>query len=297
MPRAGDALRSSCLLLLGLALSVNAFGRSELVVDLGRGPVTVHLPPSYDPGVATPLLVLLHGYGATGDVQELYMRFTPLADEFGFLYAHPDGSKDPLGLQFWNATDACCDFFGSGIDDSGYLLDLIEAIKGLANVDRDRVYLVGHSNGGYMSYRMACDHADTIAAIASLAGATWLDPASCSPSGPVHILEIHGTEDRLVRFMGGCTFPSTCYPGAIETVRQWAAFDRCDPFVDTSPAPINLDFRVPGDETRIARVDQGCLPSGSAELWVMQGVGHIPFLSRDFSRMVVEHLLAHPKGH
>src|SRR5688572_2092944 len=125
---------------------------------------SLHVPPGLDPEVPAPLVILLHGYGASGALQEAYMQFAPLADEYGFLYLHPDGALDGFGNRYWNATDACCDFFDSNVDHSGQLRALIESTKASANVDDRRVWLIGHSNGGFMAYRMACDHAGTVAA-------------------------------------------------------------------------------------------------------------------------------------
>lgn len=269
----------------------------DLTIDLGRGPVTVFVPASYDPGVPTPLVLLLHGYGSDGALQEAYMRFLPLAEERGFLYAHPDGTQDILGLQFWNATDSCCDLFNTGVDDSGYLAALIDAVKAELNVDESRTYLIGHSNGGFMSYRMACDHPETIAAIASLAGATWEDPGRCDPGQAVHTLQIHGTDDETILFDGGCLFPFDlrCHPGAIDTIKQWAGFNLCDPVGDTSADPLDLDLLIPGDETVIGRVDQGCSPGGSGEIWVIRGGSHVPALTDDFGTAVIDYLMAHPK--
>ncbi|MEW5987835.1 MAG: PHB depolymerase family esterase [Chloroflexota bacterium] len=264
----------------------------DIIIDLGRGPVVVHVPPSYNPDVPTPLILLLHGYTNTGQEVEDWWQLTPLADEYGFLYAHPDGTEDLLGFQFWNATNACCAFLGSA-DDSGYLQALVDAIKDAANVDPGRVYFAGHSNGGFMSHRMACDHSDTVAAIASLAGATWKNPADCAPAQPVHVLQIHGTLDIVIQYNGGCTLPGACYPSARGTVRQWAAHNGCDPVPDTSLPRLNLDATLPGDETQVARFDSNCAAGGSAELWTIQGGSHSPNFSDDFSRLVVEFLLAH----
>ena len=105
------------------------------------------------------------------------MKFRPLAEARGFLYCYPDGTIDRWGNRFWNATDACCDFGNTGVDDAGYLRGVIEEIARRFAVDRKRVYLIGHSNGGFMAYRMACQSADLIAGIASLAGTTFLEPS------------------------------------------------------------------------------------------------------------------------
>src|SRR5205823_14788929 len=137
------------------------------------------------------------------------LRLAPIAEQKGFLYCFPDGTIDKDGNRFWNATDACCDFYGQNPDDSGYLRGLIEEIGARYALDRKRVFLIGHSNGGVMSYRMACDHADLIAAIISLSGETFLHPDRCTPSQPVNVLEIHATADTTAPYIGDFnSFPS-----------------------------------------------------------------------------------------
>src|SRR5262249_58061833 len=103
-------------------------GGGEMPIG-GDRPVTVHVPPGSNPNTPMPLVMLLHGYSASGDLQESYMMFTPIADAKGFLYVHPDGTKDAMGLQFWNATNACCDFGSPKIDDSTYLETVIQEIE------------------------------------------------------------------------------------------------------------------------------------------------------------------------
>ena len=264
-------------------------------IDAGRGPIPVHVPASYDPAVPAPLVILLHGYTNTGEEQEAYMQFAPLVDDYGFLYLYPTGTTDFVGNPFWNATDACCDLFGSGVDDSGYLLDVIGQMQGQYNVDPRRIYFIGHSNGGFMSYRMACDHAETVAAIASLAGATFLDPSDCAPAAPVHTLQIHGTSDAVIGYDGGCIPLGGCYPGAVETTEQWASFNACDPDGDPSPPDLDLVATIEGAETEVLRFDLDCAAGGSAELWSMAGAGHSPVLTSAFRVLVIEYLLAHPR--
>ena len=270
-----------------------SLGREDPYIDLGRGPVWIHEPSGYDPDSAWPLVLLLHGYGSSGAEVESYVQFEPLIDEYGFFYLHPDGTVDTLGFPFWNATDSCCDFFGSGVDDSGYLLALVDEMKNLYNIDDRRVYFIGHSNGGFMSYRMACDHPETIAAIASLAGATFDDPADCTPAAPVHVLQIHGTADSVILYGGGQIF-GVPYPGAVETVETWATYDGCE-LIGETLSPLDLDASIPGDETVVTQYATECEPGGSAELWAIVGGSHSPVLSENFSTLVIEFLLSHPK--
>lgn len=259
----------------------------------GDRPVDVFVPSSYDGTTAVPLVILLHGYSASGNIQELYFKLQNQAEEKGFLYVHPDGLKDAQNNQYWNATDACCDFGGSGVDDSGYLASLVDEISAQYAVDSKRVYFVGHSNGGFMSYRMACDHADKIAAIVSLAGAMPFDTSVCQPSGPVAVLQIHGTADDTILYDGGSTLSP--YPSAQESVDAWISSNGCDTAADTSAPPLDLDNGLAGDETLVSQWKSGCQPGGSVELWTIQGGGHIPALSSNFAPDVIDFLLAHPK--
>jgi len=122
----------------------------------GERPVEVVVPPGYDPAKPAPLLLLLHGYVAGGGLQEVYLDLEPEAAARGYLFAQPFGTTDKTGLPFWNATDACCNFYGSTVDDSAYLAMVIAQIRQAYSVDPTRIFLVGHSNGGFMTHRMAC---------------------------------------------------------------------------------------------------------------------------------------------
>lgn len=263
----------------------------------GDRPVDVMAPDNLAPGEKAPLLLLLHGYGVSGLVEELYMHLAPLAAQRGMFYAHPTGTVDQGGSYFWNATDACCDFGGSKVDDSAYLAQVIDEIVAHYPVDPKRVYLVGHSNGGYMSYRMACDHADRIAAIASLAGAMWQDASKCQPSGPVSVLQIHGTADDTVSYTGSLSGPGPgdlAYPGAEESAASWVMLDACDATPDTSAANIDIETGIDGAETKVTRW-AGCKPGGGVELWTIEGGGHIPEVGDDYRTRLLDFLLAHPK--
>jgi polyhydroxybutyrate depolymerase len=256
-------------------------------------PFQVFVPTSYDTSKPMPLVLLLHGYSASGAIQEAYFGLQPLAEQRGFLYVHPDGTKDRLGNQFWTATNACCGF-GSTVDDSSYLMSVIHQVERDYNVDRKRIFLIGHSNGGFMSYRMACDHADTIAAIVSMAGATFADTSKCTPSEAVSVLQIHGTSDQTIQYGGGDILGER-YPSADATVATWAGYDHCGAAPVASAQMLDIAAQIAGDETTVESFP-GCPAGVDVELWTVAGGPHVPALSTTFATNAIDFLLSHPKS-
>lgn len=260
-------------------------------MQLAGRPFQLYVPASYPASGKAPLVILLHGYQASGAQQESYFQLTAEAERLGFLYATPDGTKNQQDNRFWNATEACCDFAGSGIDDSAYLSKLIDTVKGIYPVDASRVYLVGHSNGGFMAYRAACDHADQITAIVSLAGAATADPAQCTPSRPVSVLQIHGTADRVIAFAGGVNVGRP-YPSVADTLALWRGHNGCSDRGDTSAPAKDLDTAVTGAETTVTAYPTGCRDGSRVELWSINEGGHLPQLSPSFAEEVTGFLLS-----
>ena len=270
----------------------------------GERRVVVHVPGDFDRRAATPLLIMLHGYGSSGASHEAYIRLRPPAAEQGLLYAYPDGTEDREGNQFWNATDACCDFGGTGIDDAGYLAGLVEEIGTVATVDPRRIYFVGHSNGGFMSYRMACEHADLVAAIVSVAGASFGTASDCAPSQPVAVLQIHGSGDDTIRYEGGSVAdigaPSGTppYPGVIQSAEFWAGYDRCPSGLVDASDLVDVDGQIDGPagpaESTVKRTTD-CEVGGHVEVWTIPGGRHSPIPSRTLPDEILHFLLAHPK--
>lgn len=259
----------------------------------GDRPVEVTEPDHLEPGAKAPLVLLLHGYGVSGLVEDIYMGLKPVARQKGFFYAFPTGTLDAKGSYWWNSTGD-----GSMVDDSAYLVGLIDEIIARYAVDPKRVFLIGHSNGGFMAYRMACEHADKIAAIASLAGGMWLPPIDCQPSEAVHVAQIHGTADDTVLYDGSAIGPVDGTPGYVAaeaTVQAWATFGGCSLTPDMSAPPLDLEVSIAGAETTVERYTQGCNAGGSAELWSVAGGGHIPQIGDQFRESVTGFLLSHPK--
>lgn len=260
-------------------------------------PYALHVPASYDPSRPVPLVLLLHGYGSSGEEHARYFGMKALADRETFLLAHPDGTLDREGMRFWNATDACCDHDRTGVDDVAWLTALIDDVKQRYRVDPARVFVIGHSNGGFMAHRLACEIPERIAGIVSVAGATWLDSDVCTGEGAVAVLQVHGDADPWIPYAGGRPRKDprrARIPGAKETVARWAARNGCAPEATPVDGRHDFDDAVPGTETRIER-HLGC-DAGAAELWTLEKGGHVPGFNASWAEAIYRFLMAHPKS-
>ena len=267
------------------ACAATTFGGAER-------PVKLHVPPAYACDKGAPLVIMLHGYGVTSVSEEAYLGLLVESDKRGFLYVAPEGVKDATTSQYWNATDACCDYYGAKVDDSAYLSLLIKEIAAEYSVDARRVYVVGHSAGAFMAHRMACDHGDQIAGIVSLEGAMYQDVTKCPGTTPVSVLEIHGTADAIIAYNGGF-IGVNAFPSAPTTVADWAKINGCGA-ANTSGAPLDLDMSLPGNETTITAYP-GCKNGTSVQLWTVQGGAHFPTLSKTFAPGLFDFLYAQKK--
>lgn len=260
---------------------------------IAERPYMHRVPSSYDPARPIPLVILLHGYGAGGFVQAGYLNLLAATTTENFALAYPDGTTDSSGRRFWNATDGCCDFERRGIDDVGYIDAVIDDMRAQYNIDPRRIFLLGHSNGGFMAHRYACERANRIAGFVSLAGAAWSDPMRCTPTRPVSMLQVHGTADNVINYNGGRTPISTGgpFPSARNSVAQWVTHNRCGALAMVNE-PMDLERTVDGAETRVERAPD-CM-GGGAELWTLQGGGHVPSFGPEWSRALGRWMAAHP---
>ena len=256
---------------------------SSVVQLKGDRPAELLLPESYSQEVAIPLLINLHGYTGTGASQSAYTFLQEAANEKGVAYIAPTGSEDSFGSTYWNATTACCDFNNSGVDDVAYIDSLIEKASAAANIDLNRIYLFGHSNGHFMSYAYLCSGSKKIAAVAGLAGAMDPDPALCK-SAPNNILHIHGEKDGTILYAGGALF-GNAYTSAEATITQWQQINKCDQSSDSS---FELLSSIQGVDTSIETYS---CSRGSLEFWsIAEGV-HTPTLDSRFAQTVIEWFL------
>lgn len=264
----------------------------------GTRPSSVAIPSDYDPTVSHPLLVVLHGFGPlTGVVQAAFLGLLDMVDEKDLVLIHPDGTLNDDGDRYWNGASFCCDP-DNAIDDVGYLSGLIEEAKQTYNIDEKRVYLLGHSNGGFMSFRMACEASELITAIVSLAGSTFAEAADCQPASlPVSVLALHGTADSTIFYDG----VADSYPSAVDTVEGFASAAGCDINSPTVIGNVDLVASVEGEETEQVAYTTGCQAGVDAALWTIQDGVHIPGFYPPgssepvFADLTTDWLLAHSR--
>lgn len=265
---------------------------TTLGLDANR-PASIFVPTDYDPDTEYPLVMLLHGFAFNGAFQDIYFGLSRRATSEQMIVVIPDGTPNSEDARFWNATPNCCNFEDQDVDDVGYLRGLIEEAGANYRVDPGRVYLLGHSNGGYMSYRMACDASDVITAIVSLAGSTFEDPADCAATTPVSVLQIHGTADAVITYEPELTSDGTGHPGAVETARRFAERAGCDTTAPTEGAALDLEPNLDGAETTVLQYRAGCRGGVDADLWTIVDGGHIPGVSDTFMPNVLEWMMRH----
>ena len=257
----------------------------------GSRPFKLFVPSTYNAAFPAPLIIALHGYAQSGDKFERYLKLTPIAEARGILYVHPNGTADKAGTRFWNATPECCDIHTPKVNDEKYLMSIIDEVSKSYSVDADRVYVIGHSNGGFMANTLACKHADRIAAVVSMAGGGYANTAMCKPSTPINILEIWGTKD--VTFTGNHMMGKVI-AGAAKTAAIWGALDHCSKVKYVLPEKLDLDSRQKGLETTQYQYTE-CANNADVEFWTIAGAPHVPTLSKNFTSAIVDFLLAHPK--
>ena len=224
--------------------------------------------------------MLLHGYGSNASQADRYFQLSSYQDAYGFALLLPDGTRDVGGNRFWNATHECCDIFQAEIDDVSYIRRLVDEAQDYREFDQ--VFAIGHSNGGFMAYSLACEDIAGLRAIVSLAGLPFAQAADCRVPSPLSVLQIHGDRDFIIHYerhrIPDHPDPDRDFtPGAVAAVTRWANRASCDSEPELLAA-FDGDSAVPGDETAVQRWSVGCEDGVVVDLWTMVGSGHIPFI-------------------
>jgi polyhydroxybutyrate depolymerase len=225
----------------------------------------LYRPEGLDKAKPAPLLLVLHGSAGSGeDMMTVTQRgFERLADKEKFLVVYPDALE-----RRWND-------LGGTADDVGFLLAIVDKLATDGLVDKSRVYAAGISNGGMMAQRLACEQADRLAGIATVAGGlpTGL-AATCKPARPLPVLVIHGSEDPIVPWSGGAVAGFEEFGNVMsarDTAKFWAVANQCKESGSILPEP----DRDPHDGMRV-RLESfiGCPAQAAVTLVAVEHGGH-----------------------
>jgi len=193
----------------------------------------VHVPKSYRPGHAAPMLIALHGGGGDADYQadDSKYRLISKSEQAGFIAVFPNGyTRFKSGiLATWNAGSCCAGAVKNNIDDTGFLQEVIQRVERQASIDSRRVFATGMSNGGMMSWRLACE-APEIRAIAPVEGTD--NTVRCDPARPIPVIEFHSVNDEMVPFNGGVgpnSFTKLNFTSVPATIAKWVKVNRAQP--------------------------------------------------------------------
>jgi polyhydroxybutyrate depolymerase len=195
----------------------------------------VHVPTSYNPASPMPVVLAFHGGGGSMKLQagDNY-GLVDKAESAGFIAVFPNGySRLRSGLlATWNAGNCCGSARDRQVDDVGFVRAVLAQVQARYNVDRQRIFATGMSNGGMLSHRLACEMSDTLRAIAAVAGTDGT--LTCKPVRPISVLQIHALDDTHVLFSGGvgaAAFRDTSkvadFVSVPETMVRWAKRNQC----------------------------------------------------------------------
>lgn len=193
----------------------------------------LHVPASVaaKPNRPVPLVIALHGGLGNGQQLATTSRLDVEADREGFVVAYPEGLllPTPRGAQVrtWDGGGCCAPAMGSGVDDVGFVASVIRDLQAVTAVDRSRVVVGGHSNGGILTWRIACERADVLSAAVIVEGS--LERPSCAPSRGVELIQVHGDADANLPLEGGVgSGPSgTNFTSAAASQARWTTAQRC----------------------------------------------------------------------
>jgi polyhydroxybutyrate depolymerase len=265
------------------------------VVVGGDRPANLVIPGGLEDDESVPLIVTMHGYTGNASQIDSYFEMSGRVQDRGFALLLPNGLVDDEGDTFWEATDWCCGFNEPDeVDDVAYLAGLVEEARQHVNVST--VIAFGHSNGGFMAYRLACDEAADVSTVVSLAGTSYLDPSKCQTERPVSVLHIHGDADRVVKWAGAVHESGVGHSAADEEVSRWVSRAGCDVEAAEALDPVDLDGSLDGAETLRTRYQAGCAEGITVELWQIGGGLHSPRFSPALGEPVLDWLGLAPRS-
>jgi len=266
----------------------------------------LYVPTSIKPGTTAtkvPLLVALHGGLGWGTQFERNSGFDGLAEANGFIVVYPDGVGTGPNLdrnRTWNGGACCGSAAHRKVDDVGFLELLITRLEGQYAIDPRQVFATGHSNGGILALRLACEASEVVDAVGVQSSA--LEIPTCAPGKPVSLIQIHGTADQNIPINGGTgphALSGTAFTKPIDASRTLAKADRCPASPVGSKSPTNPDLTYStwmcpaGIEVRFVQVQ------GASHAWMghagNSGLTGPAYAKLDSSLTIWTFLAHHPR--
>lgn len=224
--------------------SITVQGRDRTALEIA--------PAQVAPGTRLPVVVVLHGLGVNAQAMSRTADWRGAVARDGFLAVFPQGVSDS-----WNLGPCCPPANLLGVPDRAYLDALVAELVARDDVDAERMYLTGFSNGALMVYRYACDRPEVFAAVAPMAGS---NVTGCAPPQPVSLLHQHGDADLVVPYGGGIGLGSLVssapFPAVRSSVGAWAAADGCSepPAVSEGDGVVRTQWSTCADGARVELV-------------------------------------------
>jgi polyhydroxybutyrate depolymerase len=223
----------------------------------------VHVPSGYTGKSPVPVVIDFHPLGGSGPQWKSATNWASVADSHGFIVVWPSG----VGSS-WNVGRCCGSAQSQNVDDVAFTKAIVTTLASEACIDRKRVYATGCSNGGGMAYKLACDAADVIAAVAPVDFDCITGPtsnpscASCTPARPISETQFRGTSDVAVPYNGGSTpvVAGLMFPGAPSNFSTWGGINACTG--TPAPLPAHADCKTypmcgGGVDTTLCTVQNG----------------------------------------
>ena len=210
-----------------------------------------------------PLVFVMHGYTGSAQGSMNGYQMNPVADEHKFAVCYPQGAQDLLGVAHWNANLAI-----STIDDIGFLTELAFFLQAEYDLSVEHTFACGMSNGGFMSYTLACERPDVFSAIASVTGTmSGYDWLNCDPANPVPVMQIAGTADNVVPIDGSMTTFGGWggAPGLDSVVAFWVERNMCNDIADAT---------IEADHTTTVTYYQNGVNDHEVRKYLIDGWGH-----------------------
>ena len=235
--------------------------RCDLVHDNIDRFYYLYKPSNLDTNSSVAVLFALHGYGSSAMTHFNYTNYEPIANENNFIVVYPQGTTNNGLNTHWNNGGWTSKSTAKDIE---FIGTVINYIKNKITIDETRIYSSGMSNGGYMSYHLACNLDNTFAAVVSVTGSMTNDTFDdCAPSHPIAAMQIHGVQDLTVPYLG-----SGWSKSIDDVIDFWVRYNSCD----KEPERV-IKY---SNQTDLINFDTyaSCLNSVNVKLILHSGMGH-----------------------